>query len=607
MRVLLIAILIGVGTITGWAGPKAAVVPVAASGRPEVRTTAPSNDPGTLTLRKRPRVPGDHLQWQTNHPGPGVRSYTQPSGPRNGTGSVWMRVEFSQPVLVGRMPVIPFLFGGEPRYLLYRTGAGTSILEFEYRPTDADAAGAVPQLDPVMGQVIRLTGGAAITDMSGNLVQSIVDGADRLVVFGSFFRHYRSVPAEELNQVLDIKNPYELGGFLFDPESNTPYYQNPAKPYFTNYTLPTFKPAANGVEVYKVYYNSSIPSLGGRPTLASGLLAIPDTGAARMDLLSYQHGTMFSKLVAPSRSFDLLDLKSSDRFWSYETRPVVATAGGQGMAVIAADYFGLGDSAEPHGYIPKSPHQQACLDLLLAAEGFLAARGIERGGLFLSGWSQGALVTMQFLEKLEAIGRKVDGTGTEASPAATLLMVQRALFRPRTPTPTETGDLNLNFMFILSIFSYEKYYDRPGFAQTVIAPEYYETARRIYEWNTGMEGILELFETLPPGQLSGKTDARELFRPEYRDPSYFSGSEYANFLRLVAAYDFMARSPIRSWNGVQDEFFTPDVTVIPAQVQRIWNPDSSTYIPVPGGSHRGTFIRGVADQVDWFKSLSKNP
>ena len=62
-----------------------------------------------------------------------------------------------------------------------------------------------------------------------------------------------------------------------------------------------------------------------------------------------------------------------------------------------------------------------------------------------------------------------------------------------------------------------------------------------------------------------------------------------------------------SWNGDQDEFFPPYVTVIPAQVQKIWNPDSSTYITVPGGSHRGAFMRGVADQVDWFKSLSKNP
>lgn len=122
-----------------------------------------------------------------------------------------------------------------------------------------------------------------------------------------------------------------------------------------------------------------------------------------------------------------------------------------------------------------------------------------------------------------------------------------------------------------------------------------------------MPVILELFETLPPGRLSGKTDPRDLFRPEYRDPSFFSGSEYANFLHFTGSYDFMAQSPIRSWNGDQDEFFPPDVTVIPAQVQKIWSPDSSTYIKVPGGSHRGTFIRGVADQVDWFKSISKNP
>ncbi|MEN9734907.1 MAG: hypothetical protein RLZ45_2902, partial [Verrucomicrobiota bacterium] len=385
------------------------------------------------------------------------------------------------------------------------------------------------------------------------------------------------------------------------------YYQNPAKPYFTNYTLPTFKPAANGVEVYKVYYNSSIPSLGGRPTLASGLLAIPDTGAARMDLVSYQHGTVFSKQIAPSRCFDPQVPLSTDYFWTYETRPIVAASGGQGSVVIAADYFGLGDSMEPHAYTPKSPHQQVCLDLLLAAEGFLEARGIERGGLYLSGWSQGALVTMQFLEKLESIGRKVDGTATAANPAAILAAAQRALFNPRSGSSTETPDQNLNFMYVLTVFSFENYYSRPGFARSVIDPEFYDVARQIYEWNADVSGVLQLFAMLPPGPLSNRTNILELFRPEYRDPSYFSGSELAEFFRKISAYDFIARSPIRSWGGVQDEIFPPSVTIIPTEIQNIWKPGSGIYSTVPGGSHRGTFIRAVAEQVDWFKSLSKTP
>ncbi len=448
---MVVSAFLGLAMITGWAGPKAAPL-ASVAGRPEVRTPPPTNNPGTLTLRKRPRTPGDDVRWSTNSQSAGVRSFTQLAGHQNGRGPVSMQVEFNQPVLVGRMPVIPFLFGGQPRYLLYRAGAGTSTLQFEYQPTEVDPKGAVAVLDPVMGQVIRLTGGAIIADMSGNVVQSIVDGDDRLVVLGSYFKHYRTVGTGELDQVLDPRNMNELAGFLFDPSSKTPYYRNPAKPYFTNYVLPAFKPAANGVEVYKVYYNSSIPSLGGRPTLASGLVAIPDTGASKMDLVSYQHGTIFSKYVAPSKCFDV-DADPLDHAWSYETRPVVAASGGRGMVVIAADYFGLGDSMEPHGYTPKSPHQQACLDLLLAAEGYLAARGIERGGLFPSGWSQGALVSMQFLEKLESLGRKVDGTGTMASPAATFMMGTRVLFRPRTATPTETGDGSLSFLFILSVFS----------------------------------------------------------------------------------------------------------------------------------------------------------
>ncbi len=603
MRSLVVFAFLSVAMMVGWAGPKSGSVPTILAGRPDVRPSVATNNPGTQAPRKKPRVPGDEVRWTTNAPGAGVRSFTQPTVHPNGRGPVSMQVEFSQPVLVARMPVIPFLFGGQPRYLLYRSGAGTSTLQFEYQPTEADAEGAVGALDPLMGQIVRLTGGAIITDLSGNIVQSIVDGADRLVVLGSYFKHYRTVAAGELDEVLDLRNPNELGSFFMDPESRTYFFQNPAKPFFEGYVPPTFKPAANGVEIYKVYYNSSIPSLQGRPTLASGFLAIPDTGAARMDLLSYQHGTVFSKQVVPSRSFDTETTYPSDHYWTYETRAVVAASGGQGMAVAAPDYFGLGDSVEFNAFVVKSANQQACLDLLEAVEGFLAARGIERGGLYLSGWSQGALVTMQFLEKLESLGKKVDGTGTAACPSAFLLTAQRALFRPRTQTTNETGDLNMSFAFILPAFACEHYYNRPGFARSVFNDKYYETARRIYEWNGDVAGALELFASIPPRPAPETADLLQLLRPEYQDPSYFSGSELAGFFRLVSAYDFIARSPVRSWNGEQDEALPLLVTQIPVKVQDIWNPGLSTHVPVLGGSHRGTFMRAVADQVDWFRSL----
>ena len=70
--------------------------------------------------------------------------------------------------------------------------------------------------------------------------------------------------------------------------------------FMSSSTLPTafrgkFPPAANAVKLYRVKYRSVVPELDNRPTMASGLVAIPDTGATTMPVVAYQHGTVFDK------------------------------------------------------------------------------------------------------------------------------------------------------------------------------------------------------------------------------------------------------------------------------------------------------------------------
>lgn len=59
-----------------------------------------------------------------------------------------------------------------------------------------------------------------------------------------------------------------------------------------------------------------------------------------------------------------------------------------GLPVVAADYFGKGRSPEPNSYIVKPSTQQACFDMLMAAQAVSVDLGIEFTPLF-SGWSQG--------------------------------------------------------------------------------------------------------------------------------------------------------------------------------------------------------------------------
>ena len=117
-----------------------------------------------------------------------------------------------------------------------------------------------------------------------------------------------------------------------------------------------YTPATNAVRLYRVTYASLIPEQDNRPTLASGLLAVPEVQETRLPLVSYQHGTVYGKQQVPS---------FADQ--SPETLLMIAQFAGQGYLLIGADYFGLGTSGEPEGYMVKASHQQATQDMLTAA------------------------------------------------------------------------------------------------------------------------------------------------------------------------------------------------------------------------------------------------
>ena len=546
--------------------------------------------------------------WVQDTRGPGVCSYTQPA--TRDAGPIVVEVVFNMPVVVQGTPVIPFLLGGSARELEYRSGSGSAHLRFEYLPVVADAPGTQGALDVAAGgEVIRLPIGASIRDWGGNSIQIIQDGSTHLVVMGAFFQPYLSqneLSQDQLNEIMDSTNPMELGGFLVDPGTKKPFYDKAsANLYWHDYVVPTLGPATNGVKAYKVYYNSFIPEQGNRPILATGLLALPITSAKTLDLVSYQHGTVFSKGAVPSKCLDVIpNQQYAD---SYETRLAVAAFGGQGSVVIAADYFGMGDSREPEAYTVKASGQQACLDLYRAAERFLAAKDLEKGKFNLSGWSDGGLVTMQFLEKLESLGVEVDKVGAASSPAATPAGAYKILFDSRPGSTIEVPDAKwLNCLFVLTPFAYEYYYKKPGFARSVFDPDYYDTAKKMYERTPGTD-FIDLMQELPPNNEvhpSIPTKIIELFRPEYADKAYFSGSELADCYRLVAAYDFFVTTDVRLYCSTQDEAFSLEVTKLPAQIQDIFNPGMVTAIEVQGASHRGNVLSAIADQVKWFNGWS---
>ncbi|MDX7704106.1 alpha/beta hydrolase family protein [Aeromonas caviae] len=346
-------------------------------------------------------------------------------------------------------------------------------------------------------------------------------------------------------------------------------------PAFAGITVP-YSQARNGVRLYRITYPSVIPEMGNKPTLASGLLAIPDNGGHQFPTVSYQHGTVYGHNEVPSFPEQ-----------SPETQLMIAQFAGQGYLLIGADYFGLGISTEPEGYMVKGSHQQATFDLLMASRAVLEQMKLDSHHLFLAGWSQGGFVTMAFLEKLEATGIKVDAAVTASAPLDVYALMQGFLVYPR-----RFDALWLNSIMILSSFAYEHYYGVPGLARSLIKEEYYEVARKAYQR-----------EPFNPADIP--TDLHKLLRPDYFDPGYFANSAYGQFIQQAHAYRWVIRSPVRNYYGESDEAITPGVgrmAMTYAQAMGSGNP-AVTAISTGPTTHRGTFASAVPKWKRWFDDL----
>jgi pimeloyl-ACP methyl ester carboxylesterase len=346
-------------------------------------------------------------------------------------------------------------------------------------------------------------------------------------------------------------------------------------PAFTGVPV-TYPPAVNGVRLYRVTYPSVVPERGNRPITATGLLAVPDTGGKSFPLLSYQHGTVYGKEQVPSFPEQ-----------SPETQLAVALFAGQGYVVIGADYFGMGASSEPEGYVVKGSHQQACFDMLEAAGTVLGTMGIGTTDLFLAGWSQGGFVTMAFLEKLEAAGVGVTAAATASAPVDLFVALNGFLNFPRKIDASWVGTL-----FILSAFAYENYYAVPGLARSLINDAYYDVARRAYE-------------RAPVEASEIPIDLHALIRAEYFDPQFFADSAYGRLVREAQAYRWVVRTPVRNYYGEEDEAISIGLGRLAMTYQQAIGNGNPAVEAISTGptDHRGTFGKAAAEWKAWFDTL----
>lgn len=341
-----------------------------------------------------------------------------------------------------------------------------------------------------------------------------------------------------------------------------------------------YTPATSGVNLYRVHYASVIPERANKRIQTSGLIAVPDAlpQGRPLPILSYQHGTVYGKDEVPS-----------DPEKSPETQLVLAQFGGQGYIVIGADYFGMGQSPEPEGYMVKGSHQQATFDMLQASGDVLARMKVETGALFLGGWSQGGFVTMAFLEKLEKEGVKVRGAATASAPLDLFAMLNGYFNYPRGI------DANwINSVIILSAFSFENYYASPGLARSVLNDAYYEVSRKAY-----------LREQINPADIP--SDLHKLVRSEYFDPQFLAASPYGRMMADTNAYRWIYKTPVRNYYGEADEAITTGIGKLAMTYQQAVGSGNLQVTAISTGNttHRGTYAVAAPEWKKWFDALTK--
>ena len=336
----------------------------------------------------------------------------------------------------------------------------------------------------------------------------------------------------------------------------------------------TYTPARSPVRLYRVTYPSLVPEHNNRPVLLSGLVAVPDTVAEPLRLVSYQHGTVYGKQQVPSFPEN-----------SPETQLMVAQFAGQGYALIGADYVGMGESPEPQGYLVKASHQQATTDLVPAARAVLADLGLAPSGLFIAGWSQGGYVTMTMLERLEQIGTPVTAAATASAPLDLWAALNGFLSFPRPNDATW-----ITTIFILCAFSYEAYYGVPGLARSLIRPEHFDVAQLAYSG-----------QAVDPTQVP--TALRSLIQDPYFDPKFFAASAFGRLTAANHGYRWVIRSPVRNYYGETDEAIRVGIGRMAMDFQQAMGNDAVQAIATGNTSHRGTFATAVPQWKQWFDSL----
>lgn len=143
-----------------------------------------------------------------------------------------------------------------------------------------------------------------------------------------------------------------------------------------------------GVKLYRLVYRTT--GVHGEPTIASGLIVLPDNDRRRLRMVSFTHGTEVYKGDGPSQGTN-----------DFANSPPIAFAAA-GFAAVSPDYLGLGEGPGTHPWMHVPTETSASLDMLRAAREFMASQNLEaERSVIVTGFSQGASAALGLARALD--------------------------------------------------------------------------------------------------------------------------------------------------------------------------------------------------------------
>jgi hypothetical protein len=340
-------------------------------------------------------------------------------------------------------------------------------------------------------------------------------------------------------------------------------------------------PAKYSVKLYKVTYNSVIPELGNKPVKSTGIIAIPDTETKELPLISYQHGTVFERFLAPSAYEN-----------AYEIHFMVSQFASQGYVLIAADYFGCEHESElPNSYFVEQSTVQACMDLYKASLEILEKEGIKKSSFFVNGWSQGGYNTMAFLRALERANVSVDAAFTAAAPVDPAFFVSRGFFNPR--------DFDADY-FVAALcnimFSVEHYGADTTITKRYIKEPYYSTAKNFYEFKITFK---EFMDSVP-------IQFDQVFNEELFSDAKLITGPFWPVMSKSEVYKWLSSTPLKSFGGGLDDA-VPDYVSFMAidYMNRLGKKDAEAISSGAKADHRCVYIHSLITAKPWIDSFNQ--